>query len=92
MFFVICAIIAVVLAILILGNAWENNGSRSYPKWEKFTMPVWAWILIFLACLTPIISAIAILVFMSLAIRLTSEGGEIRGPIGGLIKLLVKRV
>ena len=78
---------------MVLGNLYENNGSYTKPDWQRVTMPIWAWILIILACLIPIINLIGVVALIAMSIAMHEEDDmAVKGPIGKLIDFLTRKV
>jgi len=94
MFWVISALIILAVVLLTLCNLYEREGSWRNPEWKKMTMPMWAWILIVLGCLIPLLNFcgfIVLIVFLISEIA-GDDDYQLRGPIGKLIAWLTKEV
>lgn len=94
MFWIISAIVVLLAFLLTLGNLYENEGSYKNPDWKKLKMPRWAWILIVLGCLVPILNLaglITLIIWLIVDIA-DDDDYELRGPIGKFISFLTKKV
>ena len=94
MFWIISAIVTLVTFLLTLGNLYENKGSYKNPDWQKLKMPRWAWILIILGCLVPILNLAGLITLVIwLIVEIADDNDyELRGPIGKFISFLTKKV
>lgn len=94
MFWIISAIVILLAFLLTLGNLYENEGSYKNPDWKKLKMPRWAWILIILGCLVPLLNLAGLisLVIWLIVVVADDVSYELRGPIGKFISFLTKKV
>ena len=94
MFWIISAIVTLLTFLLTLGNLYENEGSYKNPDWKKLKMPRWAWILIILGCLVPLLNLASLisLVIWLIVVVADDVDYELRGPIGKFISFLTKKV
>ena len=94
MFWIISALVVLVIALLSLCNIYEREGSWSDPEWKKMKMPVWAWILIVLSCLIPILNLCGLITLVAFLIAeiVGDDDYQLRGPIGKFIAWLTKEV
>lgn len=94
MFWIISAIVILLTFLLTLGNLYENEGSYKNPDWKKLKMPRWAWILIVLGCLVPILNLAGLITLVIwLIVEIADDDDyELRGPIGKFISFLTKKV
>lgn len=94
MFWVISALVILAFALLTLCNIYENEGSRHNPEWKRMKMPMWAWILIVLGCLVPLLNLCGFIIFVGFLIAEIAGDNDyqLRGPIGKFIAWLAKEV
>lgn len=94
MFWVILALVVLVIALLSLRNIYEREGSLRDPEWKRMKMPVWVWILIVLCCSIPIINLIGLIILIKVLISdfVWDDDFQLRGPIGKFITWLTKEV
>lgn len=94
MFWVISALVVLLVTLMTLGNIYERQGSYGDPQWEKCKLPMWAWILIVLCCLVPIINLIGLMVLIAFLISEIAgdDDYQLRGLFGKLIAWLTKEV
>ena len=94
MFWIISAIVILLTFLLTLRNLYNNEGSYENPDWKKLKMPRWAWILIVLGCLVPILNLAGLITLVIwLIVEIADDDDyELRGPIGKFISFLTKKV
>lgn len=87
-FWIICTIIAIIFVVLTIRNLYEisYNGNE-----EKVTLARGIWLLIIIACLTPVINLMTILTLCLFLIYLR-EVYKVKGPVGKCINWLTTKV
>lgn len=87
-FWIICTIIAIIFVVLTIRNLYEisYNGNE-----EKVTLARGIWLLIIIACLTPVINLMTILTLCLFLICLREEY-KVKGPVGKCINWLTTKV
>lgn len=94
MFWVIVAFIVLALVLCTLRNIYVNEDSLYELKWVKMKRPIWAWLLLTLGCLIPIINLVELvfLLIFLIAEVVNDDNYQLRGPVGKFIAWLTKEV